>query len=335
MDRIIELSEGMRSIATGTIVKEMSKRKEVVGDFSEEQQSKVDDQAKDGRGVFQTISSDSDKLVLEDDSGRVILNLTGLGVKDKVGDNLKLCELATGIVASVVGSVMSTGEMEVEGIFLANLEAKDVPGVVEEEAAGVTKAKVGDVQSNLDPCVLLVSGLEMGKEGSETLPLQLLTDYISGASVEAEEEQLLGEGSGAHLCRVLLCGGNVRAVKDTEDVKSAAEPVKQLDDFLCQLCANLPVDLIPGASDPTNAMMPQASIHPCLLPNALTYSTLNTTPNPYSSRIGGVRFLGTSGQPIEDMRKYTAAVDASSMDVDGEGAVAEAVAPSEMDVLER
>ncbi|GMH66434.1 hypothetical protein TrRE_jg11696, partial [Triparma retinervis] len=179
--------------------------------------------AKQGGSAFQTISSDGDKLVLEDDSGRVILNLTGLDVKDEVGDNLKLCELATGIVVSVVGSVTATGEMEVEGIFLANVEAKDVPGVVDEEAAGVVKAKVGDVQSNLDPCVLLVSGLKMGKEGSETLPLQLLTDYVSGASVEAEEEQLLGEGSGAHLCRVLLCGGSVREVKDAEDVKSAAE----------------------------------------------------------------------------------------------------------------
>lgn len=295
VDRIIELKEGVRSVATGAIVKEMSERKEVVGDFSEETQNVIDTEGNKGTS-FKTIASKEDKLVLEDDSGRVILNLNAEDIADKIGDNLKKCELATGVVASVVGTVQDTGELKVEGIFLASISASSLPPVVSEESSSMTKAEVGDVKSNLDPCVLLVSGLMMGKEGGETLPLQLLTDYVSGASVEAEEKQLLGEGSGAHVCRVILCGGNVREVRESEDVKSAAEPVKQLDDFLSQLCANLPVDLIPGATDPTNAMMPQASIHPCLLPNALTYETLNTTPNPYSSRVGGVKLLGTSGQ---------------------------------------
>jgi len=38
---------------------------------------------------------------------------------------------------------------------------------------------------------------------------------------------------------------------------------------------------------------------------AAKYSTFHPVTNPYECEINGVRFLGTSGQPVDDLHKYT------------------------------
>ncbi|GMH90012.1 hypothetical protein TL16_g11637 [Triparma laevis f. inornata] len=111
----------------------------------------------------------------------------------------------------------------------------------------------------------------------------------------------------------------------------AAEPIKVLDSYLSQICCNVEVDLMPGSSDPVPLMLPQTSIHPCLLPKSTEWQSLNCAPNPYSSRIAGAKFLGTSGQPITDMRRFTASENVEMSDTDKEG---EAQAITEMEALE-
>jgi DNA polymerase delta subunit 2 len=62
---------------------------------------------------------------------------------------------------------------------------------------------------------------------------------------------------------------------------------------------------MPGATDPANYALPQQPLHPCLLPLATQYSTLQLVTNPHEAWVGGRLFLGTSGQPLEDLAKYT------------------------------
>ena len=45
-------------------------------------------------------------------------------------------------------------------------------------------------------------------------------------------------------------------------------PVREADVVLAQLCAALPVDVLPGASDPVNHALPQQPLHACLTPCA-------------------------------------------------------------------
>ena len=62
---------------------------------------------------------------------------------------------------------------------------------------------------------------------------------------------------------------------------------------------------MPGDNDPTGHWLPQQPSPACMFPQAARYSTLNRVPNPYQATIGGRVVLGSSGQPVDDLRKYT------------------------------
>jgi len=63
------------------------------------------------------------------------------------------------------------------------------------------------------------------------------------------------------------------------------------------------VDVMPGAHDPANFVLPQQPLHHCMLPQTRELSTFRTVSNPYSCRIGGRLVMGSSGQPILDILK--------------------------------
>lgn len=100
--------------------------------------------------------------------------------------------------------------------------------------------------------------------------------------------------------------------------------------------ASLPVDVMPGQFDPTNYTLPQQPLHRCMFPLSSVYPTLQLSSNPYIANIDGVRwaapytvtiflasslskcvdpgaclfvipqrFLGTSGQNVSDIQKYS------------------------------
>lgn len=53
--------------------------------------------------------------------------------------------------------------------------------------------------------------------------------------------------------------------------------------LLTRLCASVPVDLMPGETDPTGVFLPQQPFHRCLLPSANAYpATFRSVTNPYS-----------------------------------------------------
>ncbi|RLV76307.1 hypothetical protein DV515_00017107, partial [Chloebia gouldiae] len=80
---------------------------------------------------------------------------------------------------------------------------------------------------------------------------------------------------------------------------------------LIPLClqTSVPVDVMPGEFDPTNYTLPQQPLHRCMLPLASAYATLRLVTNPYQASLDGVRFLGTSGQNISDIFKYSSMDD--------------------------
>ncbi|KAF6086600.1 DNA polymerase delta 2, accessory subunit [Phyllostomus discolor] len=90
---------------------------------------------------------------------------------------------------------------------------------------------------------------------------------------------------------------------------ASVEAVKMLDEILLQLSASVPVDVMPGEFDPTNYTLPQQPLHPCMFPLATAYSTLQLVTNPYQATIDGVRFLGTAGQNVSDIFRYSSMED--------------------------
>jgi DNA polymerase delta subunit 2 len=89
--------------------------------------------------------------------------------------------------------------------------------------------------------------------------------------------------------------------------------ITQLDDFLDELCSTVDVDIMPGATDPSQSHLPQQRMHPSMFKQAHKLSTLNSVSNPYWCEIENITFLGTSGQNIDDIYRYVDSEDRLQM----------------------
>ncbi|KAG5615623.1 hypothetical protein H5410_015447 [Solanum commersonii] len=133
-----------------------------------------------------------------------------------------------------------------------------------------------------DKYVVFISGLSVGRSSSNPLQFQLLVDHITG---HLGDEKNLG----------------------SKDQSRLFEPIKELDILLTQIAASIPLDIMPGSSDPANFSLPQQPLHRCLFPGSSAYNTFRSCTNPHCFELDNIRFLGTSGQNIDDLGKYSEA----------------------------
>lgn len=248
--------------------------------------------------------AESDTILLEDESGRLAL---------RVPQDLSGEPLVTGAVVGIKGTVSEAGELEVESICLPGLAPQAPLGTAVPAAPAAGAGRY----------IALVSGLRVGHDAHDMLPLQLLAEHLTGQLGCDEDHRLQ-----ANIVRLVIAGnatgcaaagesdsalgvaGNdiLKKMAGSEQT-SLAQHVRSLDQFLTTVSAAIPVDLMPGADDPCNFLLPQQPYHPCMLPQASQFSTLNLCTNPYCCEIDGVRVLGTSGQPLDDMQRFARALE--------------------------
>lgn len=280
--KLCELQPGEKCCVVGTLFKAMPLQPSILREISEEHNLLP----QPPRSKY--IHPD-DELVLEDELQRI-----------KLEGSIDASKLVTGTVLAVLGSARDSGKFLVEDHCFAELAPqKPAPPL------------------DTDRFVLLVSGLGLGGGGGESLlGTQLLVDVVTG-QLGDEGEQC----SAAHVSRVILAGNllsyNTQSRDSINKAKyltkktqaASVEAVKMLDEILLQLSASVPVDVMPGEFDPTNYTLPQQPLHPCMFPLATAYSTLQLVTNPYQATIDGVRFLGTSGQNVSDIFRYSSMED--------------------------
>lgn len=68
-----------------------------------------------------------------------------------------------------------------------------------------------------------------------------------------------------------------------------AKPTEALDALISELATSVPVDLMPGETDPTEPTMPQQPMHHALLPNSALYEGFTGRTNPFWCEVGGAR----------------------------------------------
>uniref|UniRef100_A0A669DFX7 DNA polymerase delta subunit 2 n=1 Tax=Oreochromis niloticus TaxID=8128 RepID=A0A669DFX7_ORENI len=276
--KLCDLETAEQCCIVGTLFKRMDLQPSILKEISEEHNLLP----QPARAKY---IHESDELILEDELQRI--KLEGKIDKDKC---------VTGSVIAVYGAERNDGKFTVEDFCTADLPLQKARPPLDS-----------------DRFVLLASGLGLGSTHADSmLGLQLLVDMVTGQLGD------LGEQSGAAtISRVLLAGNLLSQNTQDKDASTKAkyltkktqagsvDAIRLLDELLLQLVASVPVDVMPGQYDPTNYTLPQQPLHRCMFPLSSVYPTLQLASNPYHASIDGVRFLGTSGQNVCDIQRYS------------------------------
>ncbi|GLT77943.1 hypothetical protein SLA2020_494960 [Shorea laevis] len=276
---VLQLEQGKECVIVGTLYKHMKLKPCVLDEYSKE------------RSVTPLVKPHNfmhpdDKLVLEDDSGRVKL----------AGSVLLPSVYVTGIVVALHGEETGAGDFLVQDVLEAGLAPQiELP-----------------LKPREDKYVVFVSGLSVGSSTFNPLQFQLLVDHITGHLGDEKEQSIAAEivhivvaGNSIEIPSGLLNGQNLAS----KDQSRLSEPVKELDILLTQIAASLPLDIMPGPNDPANFSLPQQPLHRCLFPGSSAYNTFRSCTNPHCFELDNIRFLGTSGQNVDDLEKYSEAKD--------------------------
>ncbi|KAF2763886.1 hypothetical protein EJ03DRAFT_346565 [Teratosphaeria nubilosa] len=332
VDRVLDVRQGELCWVVGTIYMEMPLKPNVLEDIGKEHwiaapPSRVKYDSAVGLAVEGEKGAHSGaqggvgtQMMLEDESGR--LRLTG--------GFLRGCLLVTGAIVAVVGTENKDGDFEVLDLRVPDLPRQPPRWEREDSEAALTKTKQQDPPHPSK--VAILSGLSISGDEGDTLPLDLLLEYLLGESGTPADQ-----ASAAQITRLILAGNSLShasPIPSREDIATAkkslpgatrkygydaaaynAAPTDRLDTWLATLLPTLPITLLPGEHDPTSTALPQQPIHAAMFPHSRAYmnppsSSNHPTPwfspttNPTAFSLSGWSFLGTAGQPVNDIAKY-------------------------------
>ncbi|EDV27358.1 DNA polymerase delta subunit 2 [Trichoplax sp. H2] len=278
--KLMELKTGITSCIIGTLFKRMSARPNILQEISDEYNLiPLPPRTK--------YADDSDELVAEDETQRI--SLTG---------NINVTKSVTGVIVALLGKELDGGKFYVNEMVSAGLP-KQIPRPF----------------IHNDKYICIVSGLNLGSSHQGFLTMQLFIDFITGRLTEGQEDRKMC----SQIVQIVIAGNSAAqqnsSTSETNKANSkkfssrssanTLEGIKALDEILTQLCSCIPVDIMPGEFDPSNHIMPQQPLHPCMFPKGFQFSSLKSVTNPYEFSVDGVRFLGTSGQNIDDIYRYS------------------------------
>ncbi|CEP62708.1 DNA-directed DNA polymerase delta subunit POL31 LALA0_S06e01882g [Lachancea lanzarotensis] len=220
-----------------------------------------------------TDAEGSDEIMLEDESGRLLL----------VGDIVKAKPFVSGTVLGILGMEADAGSFQVLDVCYP--VALPQPVFPKQVNAGK---------------IALVSGLNLRPDNPQlSLRLQLLQDYLTGDLVNAEVV--------SKIRRLIISGNSLNA----SDPSTLAGCLNDFGTFIGNVLQSLPIDLMPGACDPSDQSLPQQPLHKALFEGTIKplFQTVQNelfspTTNPVWLDFDGVSLLGTSGQNIDDICKY-------------------------------
>lgn len=244
-----------------------------------------------------------------------------------------------GVVAAILGTETRSGDFEVADVVFAGLPPTEPSAIkrdddvtmdedgreqwaalvsgleIENSAASLAAAPPtnaapqahGKAPSAADAS----NGTPLMGYSMAELRLTLLTEWLTG---------FVGNTGVSSRISSLVIAGNSIAQEQKADTETPALgpgkstpqtpapadsfPTSALDDFVADLTSTMHVHLLPGSYDPTSMSLPQQPLHFALLPRSATYNSLHRETNPAWFAAGGKRFLGTSGQNIDNIFKY-------------------------------
>ncbi|WVR04983.1 hypothetical protein IAU60_001995 [Kwoniella sp. DSM 27419] len=319
LPRILNLTRSQLCYIVGTVYLDMPLKPNVLEDMARDHWLAIPAP----RAKFY---SAQDAVHLEDESGRVRL----VGEKIRRERDREGGGLVTGVIMAALGMETASGDFEVIDLCFAGLpKLLDTPAGPSKSASngkGKSKAEYSeDAMMDADDktvaaddadsktWVALVSGLSVGaQEAPADVKAELLVEWLTGESGGA-----LDQLDGGRIARLILAGNSLTTPVRGEDDKKITRfnsvkkplfpnhPTKTLTALLQDLLASsLPINMIPGPSDPAGATLPQQPLPRVMFGGKGKTEGLECETNPAWMEVGGRSFLGTGGQTLDDIFKY-------------------------------
>lgn len=262
VDRVLDVRQGELCWVVGTVYMDMPLKPSILDDISKDHWIA----APPPREKYVSPSGE-DKAMLEDESGR--LRLLGTPLQSEI--------LVTGCIIAVMGTENAEGNFEVIDIKIPDLAPQ--PARWHFDSTLAEKPSSGKLA--------IVSGLDITGDSGETLPLDLLQEFLIGESASPSLQ-----AQAASITRLLIVGNSLAEASpiDRHDDNPTAKksltakkygydsaaynplPSNQLDSLIASIVPSLPITLIPGASDPANVAIPQQPLHAALFPQSRAYA---------------------------------------------------------------
>ncbi|QKX62726.1 uncharacterized protein TRUGW13939_09888 [Talaromyces rugulosus] len=313
VERVLDVRQGELCWVVGTIYMDLPMKPNILDDVAQDNFAA----APPPRLTYLDPSNpDAVEIMMEDESGR--LRLTG--------SLLRATHLVTGVIIAALGTENSDGDFDIIDIKVPDFPIQSQRW--ERAPSDKTDEKLKRAENTTNSSkIAFVSGLGMTGSSGDTLPLELLTEYLLGYTGTDGEEDV----SPTRISRLVIAGNSLGDVETVSTVvaKNApkkygydastynASPIIQLDNFLSEILPTIPVTLMPGETDPANFSLPQQSIHRAMLPNSRAYCSdgqpgdkgvepgwFDNVTNPWEGYVDGWRLWGCSGQNVDDVLRY-------------------------------
>lgn len=241
-------------------------------------------------------TSDEDSLVLHETDENV-----------QVVGNIDVHMHVTGIPVALRGYQLSSGaKFHVLDVCYAGLDLS----VYKIPSAGSSQTSVGFDKSER---LLIVSGLEFGFD--HNFDEKKTSDIISG--LKKLRSLIHGDGTDYKVVKLIIAGNSIGSgytkakteligASESGDKRSIREVVGLFDNYLYSLATSgIEIDLMPGKNDPTSFLLPQQPFHPKILPKSGLMKNVCPTTNPSIQEFKDYLILGTSGENVEAIRRYS------------------------------
>lgn len=160
------------------------------------------------------------------------------------------------------------------------------------------------------PLVVFISGLDQSSDVDFTFSLKLFQQWLYGNLPNDDDPDF----EASNIVRIIIAGNSIRTsmevrcksllVRQPESL-STLQAVKSLDGLLENWSKSAHVDLMPGEFDPSNFMLPQQPMHQCMFPKSAPNTSFKCVTNPYEFYVEDRLVLGSSGQNITNIQKFS------------------------------
>ncbi|KAJ1343681.1 hypothetical protein BSLG_001756 [Batrachochytrium salamandrivorans] len=295
--RIVNVRPGVLCYIIGTLFLDMPEKPNILDDVAREEWTA----APEPKAKY---VSDKDQLLLEDESGRILLT----------GDILKTTVFMTGVIAGLLGSENENGEFQIIDVCYASFHPQPPLSIAGQDEGS---------------WIALVSGLSLGSSDEYDIRYDLLSDFLTGESGSDQDHQ-----RAMHISRLLICGNTLKQLQVSAEARHKSRTkfgsgdtseyegwtVDVADQFLASLCRSLPVDVMSGPTDPVTSFLPQPAIHSSIFRTAGHLTSLSMVTNPFYVHDGRRQVwksvLADSGQSLDDLFRMTTI--AQGVDLAGE-----------------